>query len=131
VLALVTVTIAICILGAAVSRALVELSLSLQPAEFEVQNIEFIEEELLENQRVEDRYTVIQNESGKQFVVPNRYSIQTLTANGKMGRNKVYSETLNKLSVKCLKILVRILFFCHGQLFFFNLCALFISIILN
>jgi len=83
VLALVTVTIAICILGAAVTRALVELSLSLEPAEFEVQNIEFIEEELLENQRAEDRYTVVQNEGGKQFVVPTKYSIQTL--NGKMG----------------------------------------------
>ena len=35
-----------------------ELSMSLKPAEFEVQNIEFIEEELLDNFRIDSRYSM-------------------------------------------------------------------------
>lgn len=77
-MALVTVTLAICILGVAVSRALMELSLSLKPAELEVQNIEYIEEELMENYRAENRFATYQNDHGSSVAGPNKYSMQTL-----------------------------------------------------
>ena len=50
-----------------------ELSLSLQPAEYEVQNIEFIEEELMENHRMDGRYGPYREEGNA-----NKYSLQTL-----------------------------------------------------
>ena len=65
-------------MGIAVSRALMELSLSLKPAEFEVQNIEFIEEELMENQRVDSRFAVFQSDHGDIIPVPHKYSTMTL-----------------------------------------------------
>ena len=55
-----------------------ELSMSLKPAEFEVQNIEFIEEELLENYRIDSRYSIFQNETGNSATGPNKYSMATL-----------------------------------------------------
>lgn len=55
-----------------------ELSLSLKPAEVEVQNIEFIEEELMENHRSDNRFSSCQHDHGPTIAGPNKYSMQTL-----------------------------------------------------